>query len=376
MRICPIIQSLALTAAVLVGAAGGTNAARVPVVVPTNTVVTIMACNLPGGSQRYEEPQIRILQGLKPDIVALQEFNHSNNTPAQLRAFVDRAFGPDYQYFRESSGTETYAIPNGVISRFPIAEAGTWDDVLIPDRGFAWARIRLPGSNELYVVSVHFKASSGDASIRASEAANLRSLIQSRFPINAWVVVAGDLNTASRNETALSTLKTFLSDWPVPSDAVGGGNENTNLGRTAPYDYVLLSFSITNRLVPMTVGGVVFPKGLVFDSRVFAPLEAVPPVQWGDSAACQHMAVLKAVRLEYTVTNWVEVVSPTLRPGPGSRLEWSAPAGLTWTLESTSDLTPPSWWTSRGSVSSTGTNYGVVVSNVEHGPLFYRIRYP
>ena len=48
-------------------------------------------------------------------------------------------------------------IPNGIISRYPIVASGSWVDTVQsqPNRGFAWAQIALPGTNDLYVVSVH-----------------------------------------------------------------------------------------------------------------------------------------------------------------------------------------------------------------------------
>ena len=47
-----------------------------PVVSTTNRLVRIAASNLSSGSaQAYEAPGIRIVQGLRPDIIAMQEFN-------------------------------------------------------------------------------------------------------------------------------------------------------------------------------------------------------------------------------------------------------------------------------------------------------------
>lgn len=246
----------------------------------------VLAANLPGDSQTYGAAQIRILQGLKPDVVAIQEFNHSGTT----RSFVDHAFGTNFSFFRESGG---YSIPNGIISRWPILASGSWVDTVqtFPNRGFAWAQIDLPGDEDLYVVSVHFLTTS--SANRANEAANLKALIQSTFPAAAWIIVAGDLNTDSRNETAMTTLTTFLSDHPVPTDAENGGNPDTNLNRNKPYDYVLPSFSLTNRLTNVVFAARSFPNGLVFDSRVYSPLSDVSPIQFADSSSCQHMAVLK-----------------------------------------------------------------------------------
>jgi len=278
----------------------------------TNFSLRVMAANLPGNAQKYEAPQIRILQGLQPDVVAIQEFNHLNNTPSDIRAFVDTALGTNFAYYREPG----YAIPNGIISRWPITNSGSWSDAVVPDRGFAWAQIDLPGTNDLYVVSVHLY-SSGSASDRNQEATAIKSKIQSSFPTNAWVIVAGDMNTDSRSESAITTFRTFLSDTPVPSDALSGGDEDTNLNRNKPYDYVLPSFSLTNCLTNVVIGAQSFPKGLVFDSRVFTPLSSVAPVLLGDSGNCQHMAVVKDFQLSPGGTN-PPVSTPEITDQPDS----------------------------------------------------------
>ena len=138
----------------------------------------------------------------------------------------------------------------------------------MPDRGFAWARIDIPGTNDLYVVSIHLHSSGGSAS-RSIEATNLRTLIQANFPSNAFLIVAGDCNTDSRTEGALNTLRTFLSDSPVPTDAVSGGNPNTNQNRNRPYDYVLPSFNLASNQIPTSIGAQSFPRGW-FLTRVFS----------------------------------------------------------------------------------------------------------
>src|SRR5690606_29745075 len=108
---------------------------------------------------------------------------------------------------------------------------------------------------DLYVVSVHLKASSGSENVtkRATQATNLKTLIQSNFPQNAFIIVAGDMNIHSSNEAALSTFKTFLSDDPIPTDAVSGGNPDTNAGRSERYDYVFPSFSLDTHRVPTVI---------------------------------------------------------------------------------------------------------------------------
>ena len=65
-----------------------------------------MASNLTSGNnQRYETPGLDILQGLKPDIAAMQEFNVTNqfgiNTTAAIGNMVAATFGTNFSYFRQ-----------------------------------------------------------------------------------------------------------------------------------------------------------------------------------------------------------------------------------------------------------------------------------
>ena len=257
----------------------------------SNVNLRVMAANLNGDAQSYQPFAIRIFQGLKPDIVAIQEFNYSNNTASDFRSMVDTAFGTNFVYYREPY-TSSGDIPNGIISRYSILAAGSWVDTVQSqsNRGFAWAQIDVPGTNDLYVVSVHLLTSS--ASARSSEAANLKTLIQSNFPSNAWIVVAGDFNTDTRTEsTTMTTFDSYLSDNPVPAD--NNGNSNTSENRNYPHDYVLPSFSFTNLETATVFPSHSFPNGLVFDSTIYTPLSDVPPVQFTDSTNAQHMAVMK-----------------------------------------------------------------------------------
>ncbi|MGA2242970.1 MAG: immunoglobulin domain-containing protein [Verrucomicrobiota bacterium] len=258
----------------------------------SNVNVRIMAANLNGNAQTYLPFAIRIFQGLKPDVVAIQEFNYTStnglevNTPAAFREMLDTAFGTNFVYYRETG----FNIPNGIISRWPILESGSWTDSLVGDRSFAWAHIDLPGTNDLYVVSVHLY-SSGSASDRNAEAAAIKARIQANFPTNAWVIVAGDFNTTSRSESAISTFTTFLSDRPIPTDF--NGDPDTNEPRNKPYDYVLPSFSLTNFETATVFPTHTNSNGLVFDSRVYSDLSDFYPVQSADSGQAQHMAVMK-----------------------------------------------------------------------------------
>jgi endonuclease/exonuclease/phosphatase family metal-dependent hydrolase len=279
-----------------------------------SVVVRVMASNLTSGSnQRYEGPGLDILQGLKPDVVAMQEFNYSDNSTSAIRQMIDTTFGTNFVYFRESG----YSIPNGIISRYPIVTNGSWDSTDLPDRGYAWAQIHLPGTNDLYIVSVHLKASSGSSNEarRSAEANEVTGLIQSNFPANAWIIVAGDMNLYSDTEPAIMTFKTYLSDSPVPADQ--NGNQNTNLGRSERYDRVLPSFSMTNALTPVVLPSRTSTNGLVFDSRVYTPLSDVPPVLQTDSGTngMQHMGVVKDFLITSDVPPGALAVDPTTAVG-------------------------------------------------------------
>jgi endonuclease/exonuclease/phosphatase family metal-dependent hydrolase len=347
----------------------------VPIVVSTNTTIRVMASNLTSGNnQRYESPGLNILKGLKPDIVAVQEFGYSStngqglNTANAFREMVNATFGTNFVYYREPS---TYNIPNGIISRYPILSSGSWDDIQVSDRGFAWARIDIPGTNDLYVVSVHLHSGGGPSS-RQIEATNINGYIQANFPANAWVVVAGDFNTDSRGEACVGTFKLLLSDDKIPTDQQS--DPDTNAGRAKPYDYVLPSYSLSSYQIASVIGGNSYANGLVFDSRVYSPLSDVSPVLSTDSAATnmQHMGVIKDFKITYTTTN--NVIVPKLSTTNSNVLRWSGSSNLTYTVQRSTVLGS---WTNAGTATSTTTNF-TFTNNVSSptNRWFYRVTYP
>ena len=342
----------------------------------TNVDIRIMAANLNGDTQSYHPFALRILQGLKPDVVCIQEFNYSNNAPSDFQSLLNTAFDSSFVYYREpfnGSGD----IPNGIISRFPILAAGSWTDTVQsePNRGFAWAQIALPGTNDLYVVSVHLLTSS--AANRGAEAANLQALIHANFPSNAWIVVAGDFNTDTRAESpTMTTFDSYLSDSPVPDD--GHGNSDTSENRDHPHDYVLPSFSFTNLETASVFPSHSFPNGLVFDSTVYTPLSDVAPVQFSDSTNAQHMAVIKDFLISVAVSTNSSATNPPVilnQPqsqavSPGSNALFSvsaagtAPLAYQWSFNGTNLA-----GATNGAYGITGVqftnagNYFVVITN-------------
>lgn len=254
-----------------------------------------MAANLTSGdAQSYDLGHgQRILQATKPDIVMIQEFNYRSNSPAELESFVHATFpladGGTFAWHRE--GASSADIPNGIISRWPILEKGVWEDAASPNREFVWAKVDLPGPNELWVVSVHLLTND---STRPGEAAALVALIATHLPANDFVLLGGDFNTDSRTEATVATLsQRFITEGPYPVDQ--NGEARTNAGRSKPYDWVLASRCLHQHRTATTLGASVYPSGLVLDTRVYTPLTELSPAQYGDSAAVgmQHMGVVR-----------------------------------------------------------------------------------
>lgn len=261
--------------------------------------VRIIAANLTSGNHQTYSPDngnhsnpegagARILNGLKPDIVLIQEFN----TTTPVRQWVNDTFGQNFAFTRE----EGEGIPNGIISRFPIIESGEWDDSGQSNRDFVWAKIRLPNEKILWAISVHLSAKK--SSNREAESRELLAYFRKNIPAADHVVLGGDLNAASVADAAFLPLREiFPRPANIPADA--DGNTNTNSPRNKPYDWVLADAQLQPLAIPVVIAGKTFPNGLVFDSRVFTPLDDLKPIQKTDSAAAnmQHMAVVRDFRI-------------------------------------------------------------------------------
>lgn len=252
--------------------------------------VRLMAANITSGGQQSYDPGhgIRIFQGMDPDIVLIQEFNYGDGSNGDIRAFVDTAFGPSFDYFRER-GAE---LPNGVVSRYPILESGEWVDSHAPNRDFSYARIDIPGPVDLWAVSVHLLTSS--SRMRNRQAQSVIAYVQQNIPDGDYLVIGGDLNTNTRGESAIATLgQELVTAGPYPADHHDNGN--TNAPRSKPYDWVLVDRDLDALEVPVVIGASTFEHGLVVDTRVYSPLSEISPADSGDSGASnmQHMAVVR-----------------------------------------------------------------------------------
>jgi endonuclease/exonuclease/phosphatase family metal-dependent hydrolase len=254
--------------------------------------VRLMAGNITSGNaQAYELPGTHIFQGLRPDIAMIQEFNVGDNSPAAVRTWVDTTFGAAFYVFRESGAQ----IPNGIVSRYPIVQSGIWQDTESPNREFAYARIDLPGAKDLWAISVHLLT---DDTRRPAEATELVGHINANVPASDYLVIAGDFNSDTRTEAAITTLGQVVNvAAPFPVDQAGDGD--TNASRGSPYDWVMFDADLNALRTAVTIGTASFPNGLVFDSRVYTPLSDVSPVVMSDSAAInmQHMGVVKDILL-------------------------------------------------------------------------------
>lgn len=262
-----------------------------PPVASGEVSLRVLAANLTSGRRQSYDPGHggRILKALKPDVVLIQEFNCGGNGDADVRRFVDETFGSGFHYVRES-GAE---IPNGVISRWPIRASGVWEDTKCPNREFVWARIDVPGSIDLWAISLHLLTR--NASTRDFEARELVGFVRENIPEADYLVIGGDLNAKHDGEQVLRTLGAVVSTKHVPVDHTG--RAGTNASRKRPYDQVLPDGDLEAHHVPVLLGGRTYEHGLVFDSRVFRPLPA--GVERGDSGAeqMQHMAVVKDFRI-------------------------------------------------------------------------------
>jgi len=248
-----------------------------------------VAANLSSGNAQSYDPGHgqRILQGLQPDLVMIQEFNYGTNSVADVSSFVSATFDGGYSYVRGVG-----QIPNGVISRWPIVASGEWVDPQVGNRRFTWAKVDLPGPRDVWVVSLHLLTS--NAGDRNLEAQALVADLATGVPAGDFLLVGGDFNTDTRTEAALSTLSSrVITAAPFPADQQGV--DGTNASRSKPYDWVLASRCLKPSQVPVAIGAGSYAAGLVVDTRVYTPIGDLAPALSTDSAApsMQHMAVVK-----------------------------------------------------------------------------------
>lgn len=263
----------------------------------SGTRVRLVAANLTSGNnQSYELGHGgRILDGLNPDIVMIQEFNYfPNNGATEIRNWVTSVFGADYQVYREPVAASN-PIPNGVISKYPIVAMGVWENTASPNREFVWTRINVPGDKDLWAISVHLLTNDN---AREGEATQLRGYINANVPAGDYLVIGGDFNTDTRTEASVTVLSQIV-DTAAPYPVDQGGDGDTNANRNSPYDWLMLDADLKAKRVPVVIGANSFANGLIVDTRVYNPIADLAPALAADSGASmmQHMAVVMDVSL-------------------------------------------------------------------------------
>ena len=282
--------------------------------------IRLMAANLTAGNnQNYNVPQgdvapgpgPRIMLGAHPDVIMLQELRIGTDDAAAMQAFADSLLGTGAYWCREvidSPGD----LPNGIFSRYPILGCGEWQDIRLTNRDFAWAHIDVPGSVDLWAISVHLHTAPGS---RPIEGAALRDNVLADIPAGDYVVLGGDFNTDTSDPVAepiFDALDDVFVVQPQPSDQFGNQGTNTNRlirladggldpMRNKPYDWVIGNAPLTALEVPivLTNGTTTYtlPHGFIIDTRVFdaGTIGLIAPAQLGDSAApnMQHMGVIR-----------------------------------------------------------------------------------
>lgn len=258
------------------------------------TTVRIVAANLTSGNgQSYDLGHgVRILQGVDPDVVLLQEVNFGGSSPAQLEQLAADICEASCAIVRGPPAK----IPNGVVSRYPVVDSGSWTDPEVANRDFVWARIDVPGDAHLFAISVHLLSSSAVA--RAAEVDALLGYVDSEVPSDDLLVIGGDLNTNTRVEAAVVGLaQTVVVGPSFPVDQMG--LDGTNGPRNKPYDWVLFESELEALETPVLLGPSSFSHGAVVDTRVFDPISDLAPalVTDSDAPSMQHMAVVRDVVL-------------------------------------------------------------------------------
>ncbi len=270
--------------------------------VEADVTIRIMSANVTSGDgQRYQNEGVRLIQAVKPDIALLQEFRYSYQFDDSLDSLVVRAFGPEYVYYVGEG-----SLNNGIVSKYPILSAGSWDSNRVDDRTWDWAVIDIPGDRDLFVVSVHLYTKDNEAEMPV-----LLNKIMNKVNSdnkNYYVMLGGDFNQRYNNIVSSylgSFFKVGTSNSEFPRDQ--NGNIKTYATRKGQIDYLLCSPDFCEMEIPTMFAGVGYTHGHVLDSRVYAnygTLDRIPPVQAGDSDALlmQHMPIFRDFKVT-TIVN-------------------------------------------------------------------------
>ena len=320
----------------------------------------LVAANLTSGNnQSYDSGEgLRILEGLHPDVVMVQEFNL---TSGDFQGFANSVCGQTCYFSRETlSGSGN--LPNGVVSKYPIKSSGRFTDSSVSNRGYEWAQIDIPGTKDLWVFSLHLLTNTSAHAAEGSELVN--DIASLHIPSGDWIAVGGDFNSSS-SDAAISALSgTVVTTAASPIDQ--NSNANTNGPRSKHYDWVFVSSGLNALETAVAIGANGFPAGLVADTRVYTPIADLSPALATDSGATnmQHMAIVK----DFLVPG---------DAGAGASITVTAPnGGESWPAGSTQNIT----WTASGVTnvkieysSDGGATYATVAASVTGGTYAWTV---
>ncbi len=277
-----------------------------------------------GNYQSYDPGEgIRIFQGLKGDIMMVQEFNYKDNSENDYKEFVETVF-QDPECFENNRcfyevGTGA-VIPNGVVSRFPVLDWGELPDPaggVDTTRHLNWAILDIPGNKDLFVVSVHLRTSPGSDQVREAEVVvnYIQSVKEEAHYLGYYFMVGGDFNgptSACDNDTTdgwgLYNTFNVCDPFPVGED----GDSDTSANRSKHNDWLLVSADLSAFQVSTDYCAESnsndckrYPHGLVMDTRDFTQSELdtyfsptgfdnkTLSVDDSSGNSMQHMAIIK-----------------------------------------------------------------------------------
>lgn len=140
-------------------------------------------------------------------VVLLQNFSVGDNSQAELTDWVGRNFGAEFSFVRDDKSLS----PSGIISRFSMVEYGVWESSAVEDTGvdgrLLWAKIKLPGKTDLWIVNTRFAAVS---ETRYEQAKDLLARVVEQVPDEDYLIVGGQLNITDSDDPALEVLATVV----------------------------------------------------------------------------------------------------------------------------------------------------------------------
>ncbi|MBI4580726.1 MAG: hypothetical protein HY718_13550, partial [Planctomycetes bacterium] len=251
----------------------------------------ILTYNDPGTNEY--NALVRIVQAINPDIILVQEANHSTGRSAFMAAFAAR-----YPY--SFLGAPNYENPrNQILSAYPLTATG---QNFIPDpnggtfeRPTIWADVNVATATpeaELRVYSAHFKSGSAsrDWTLKNNQATadanSIASLLSSNPAMRVYY--AGDLNctTGTSPINTLLAPQTTLARLDMRDPRTNGAGTHWTFNTII--DHAFRSATLGNSMVSY----------YIFDTTTIPFAQLPPPTQSGDShTASDHLALVSTITI-------------------------------------------------------------------------------